>query len=67
MSENSSKLNRSVFEIADLKSIGSDKEYWSSKSCAERLIAAAKIREVVYGHEAVTGRLQRFFEVADLK
>lgn len=67
MSDDTTKLDRSVFEIADLRSIGSDKAYWQSKTCAERMVAAARIREVLYGHEATTRRLQRFFEVADLK
>lgn len=67
MSSNPPKLDRNAFSVVDLTDINSDREYWKDKSPSERLLAAALIREIVYGREATTGRLQRFFEVVERK
>ena len=44
-----------------------EKEYWNSTTIDERLQTVTYLRECLYGVEATTGRLQRFFEFLKLK
>ena len=49
------------FEEAD----EADKTYWHSKSPQERLEALELMRQINYGYDPITERLQRVFEVAE--
>jgi len=40
-----------------------DKEYWMSKTPRERLEGIEAIRQVLYGYDAATARLQRVLEI----
>ena len=40
-----------------------DKEYWTRANVKEKLQTITYLRECFYGHEATTGRLQRFYQV----
>ena len=51
----------SSFEEADK----ADKAYWHSKSPQERLEALELMRQINYGYDPVTDRLQRVLEVAE--
>jgi len=53
----------SSFEEAE----AADRAYWHSRTPAERLIAVELMRQSVYGYDPATARLQRVFEVAQLK
>ncbi len=44
-----------------------DKQYWSTASVKEELQTITYLRECLYGKEATTGRLPRFFECTKLK
>ena len=44
-----------------------EKEYWKKASIAEKLSTVTFLRECLYGPEATTGRLQRFFTFLKLK
>jgi len=44
----------------------SERAHWRSRSPHERLEAAELLRQVNYGDSAITGRLQRVFEFAEL-
>ena len=63
------KINKSVFSVTNgVKNVDSDRiEYWRKKSPAERLAAIEELRELNYGHDSTTARLQRVFEVTELK
>jgi hypothetical protein len=52
----------SSFEEAD----AADKAYWHSKTPQERLEALELMRQINYGYNPVTDRLQRVLEVAEL-
>jgi hypothetical protein len=61
------KLDRSAFEVVSLAQEGDDRAYWLSKTPEERLQAAEIMRQIIYGYDPATTRLQRIFEVADLE
>ena len=52
----------SSFEEAD----EADKTYWHSKSPQERLEALELMRQINYGYNPITERLQRVLEVGEL-
>ncbi len=52
----------SSFQEAD----EADKAYWHSKSPQERMAALELMRQINYGYDPTTERLQRVLEVAEL-
>jgi hypothetical protein len=59
------KFNRGTFSIVTLDDEDiEDKTYWHSKSPKERLVALEYLRQVMYGYDPNTTRLQRVFEIA---
>lgn len=52
----------SSFEEAD----AADKTYWHSETPQERLAALELMRQINYGYDPITKRLQRVLEVAEL-
>ena len=66
MNEPVTSRDKMTFSIASLSDADDDKAYWHSKSARERLQAVEHMRQVIYGYEPATGRLQRIFEVAEL-
>jgi hypothetical protein len=61
-------LDRSAFSIGTLHDeIIEEKFYWLSKTPAERLEALEQIRQILYGYDPSTIRLQRILEIAELK
>jgi hypothetical protein len=61
------RLNKSFVIISALEDESDEKEYWLNVSPEERLIALEKLRQINYGYDATAARLQRFFEIAELK
>ena len=59
-------LNKKVVNVTTLHDIDEEKKYWFSKSPLERIEAIEIQRRMIYGHDRVTSRLQRFFETAEL-
>lgn len=57
------KLDRTAFKVASLTEPSGEKEYWQAKSPEERLAAVEIMRQIVYGYDPLTTRLQRIFEV----
>jgi hypothetical protein len=41
-------------------------EYWRTRSPEERMEALELMRQIIYGYDPATTRLQRVFEVAEL-
>jgi hypothetical protein len=60
-------MDKGAFSIGSLSDESEEKQYWLSKSPYERLEAMELIREIIYGYEPTSARLQRFFEVAELE
>ena len=61
------RLDRSAFEIVALDEEGDDRTYWRTRSPQERMEALELLRQIIYGYDPATSRLQRFFEVAELE
>jgi hypothetical protein len=61
------KFDKSAFSIRSLKDEGNDKAYWHSKSPLERLEAMELMRQINYGYNPLTDRVQRVFKILDLK
>ena len=53
----------SSFEDAE----AADRAYWHSRTPEERLLALELMRQSAYGYDPATSRLQRVFEIAQLK
>jgi len=59
-------MDKSHFSIANLHDVPDEREYWWSKTSQERLQAMEFSRQMVYGHDRCTARLQRVLEIAEL-
>lgn len=57
------KVDRSAFVVTSLYE-SDEKEYWLSKTPEERLQALELMRQIIYGYDPATTRLQRVFEIA---
>ena len=57
------ELDKAVFTVGSLTEPSDEKEYWLTKSPYERLAAVETMRQIIYGYDPFTARLQRFFEV----
>jgi len=58
------RIDRTAFDVVELGA--SDKAYWLSRTPEERLNAAEKMRQMVYGYDRATSRLQRVFEIVEI-
>jgi hypothetical protein len=56
------KLDRSAFQVASLYETSDEKAYWLSKTPFERLEAVEQMRQILYGYDPSTTRLQRVIE-----
>jgi hypothetical protein len=66
------RLDRSVFEIDSLGSHSlnnrdSDRNYWRAKTPAERMEALELMRQIIYGYDPATTRLQRVLAITKLE
>lgn len=61
------RLDRAAFVITSLDDDSYEPEYWRSKTPAQRMEALELTRQIIYGYDPVTTRLQRVFEVAELE
>jgi hypothetical protein len=60
-------LDRTAFSVTSLQDQeAEEKQYWRNKTPHERLQAVEAIRQIVYGYDPSSTRLQRVFAVADL-
>jgi hypothetical protein len=58
------KLDKTASSLASLTDESDEKQYWLAKSPYERLRALELMRQIIYGYDPSTERLQRCFEVA---
>jgi hypothetical protein len=61
------RLDRSAFEIGSIYDDREEVEYWRAKSPEERMEALELMRQMIYGYDPATTRLQRVFEVVELE
>lgn len=61
------KIDKTAFSVGSLLDPSDEKAYWLSKTPYERLQALELMRQIVYGYDPSTTRLQRVFEVVDLR
>jgi len=61
------RLDRGVLETAQLTSRPNDRQYWLSKTPDERFEALEILRQIAYGYDPATERLQRIFEIILLR
>ena len=61
------RIDRSAFQIASLDEEELDRQYWRAKSPRERMEALELMRQIIYGYDPTTTRLQRVIEVVELR
>jgi len=59
-------MDKTAFSVNSLDDESDEKLYWLSKTPVERLYSVEMMRQMLYGYDPVTARLQRFFETAEL-
>jgi hypothetical protein len=58
------RMDKTVFSVISLKDAGSDdKEFWRTQSTTARLQALEFMRQVMYGYDPITDRVERVLEV----
>ncbi len=61
------KIDKAALTVTALDETGGEKNYWLSRTPYERLQAVETLRQLNYGHDQSSSRLQRLFEVDDLE
>jgi hypothetical protein len=56
-------LNRSAFSVSPLYAESDEKNFWAGKTPLERLEALEQMRQILYGYDPATTRLQRVLVV----
>lgn len=60
------RMDKTAFKVTSLDAPSDEKAWWLSKTPAERLQALEFMRQMAYGYDPATTRLQRILEVAQL-
>jgi hypothetical protein len=60
------RLDKSALTITSLSDAAEEKEYWSHKSPEERWQAIEQMRQIIYGYDPFTSRLQRVLTITQL-
>jgi hypothetical protein len=63
---NTPRLDRNAFSVGHLNDPSDEKTYWLSKTPLQRLEAMELMRQIHYGYDPATARMQRVFEVVEL-
>ena len=61
------KMDKSVLSVTSLSEESDEKTYWQTKTPQERLEAVELMRQINYGYDPTTTRIQRVLEVTQLK
>lgn len=61
------QLDKTAFSVVTLTDEPDDRAYWWSKTPTQRLEAVELLRQLNYGYDPATARLQRVFGVDELK
>jgi hypothetical protein len=66
MQKTSLEIDRTAFSVISLQEQQQEENrYWRSKTPHERLQAVETMRQILYGYDPASTRLQRVFEVAE--
>ncbi|OQY57754.1 MAG: hypothetical protein B6245_15470 [Desulfobacteraceae bacterium 4572_88] len=60
------RMDKTAFSVSSLDDESDEKAYWLSKTPIERMYGVEIMRQMLYGYNPLTARLQRFFETAEL-
>jgi hypothetical protein len=60
------KMDKTHFSVAALTDESDERQFWHSVTPEERLRALEFLRQVMYGYDPTTARLQRVLEIAQL-
>ncbi len=60
------RLDKRKLSVSSLDETEEEKTFWLSKGAQARIEAVELNRRMVYGHDRVTSRLQRFLETSEL-
>jgi len=61
------RMDKTAFSVISLKDAGNDKEFWRTQSPAARLQALELMRQVMYGYDPISDRVERVFTVIERK
>lgn len=61
------RMDKTVVSIVSLHDPSDERDYWKTQSSQARLEALELMRQVMYGYDPSTDRLQRFLEVIERK
>ena len=61
------RMDKTAFSTVSLTEESDEKEYWQTKTPQERLETVELLRQLNYGYDPATARLQRVLTVAELK
>lgn len=65
MDKKSFEVDRSAFSVVSLEQQDNEERlYWRAKTPYERLLAVETTRQVLYGYDPASVRLQRVLEIA---
>ena len=59
------RIDKSKLSVRSLFDKSDDREYWLSKTPQERLAALELMRQINYGYDPTTARLERVLEIAE--
>ncbi len=62
----SAKMDKTVFSVSTLGEEPNDLAWWLSKTPEERWAAVELLRQIHYGYDPSTARLQRVYTVLEL-
>jgi hypothetical protein len=57
------RMDKTAFSVVSLSAESDERAYWLSRTPQERLEALETMRQIVYGYDPSTARLQRVLEV----
>ncbi|MDE0086923.1 MAG: hypothetical protein OXU23_14480 [Candidatus Poribacteria bacterium] len=60
-------MDKGVISVRSLSEESDEKAYWHSKTPHERLEAVELMRQINYGYDPATTRIQKVLKVAQLK
>ena len=60
------KMDKTAFSVTTLSEKTNDKEYWLSKTPQERMQALEMMRQINYGYDPATARMEKVLEIVQL-
>jgi len=60
------RMDKTAFSAGSIDDESDEKLHWASKTPVERIYTVELMRQMLYGYDPLTARLQRFFEIAEL-